>query len=342
VSRRGRLRILVLMHPELVPPESTEGLDEREAYELKTEFDVVSTLRAAGHDVRTLGVLDELLPIRHAVEEWHPHVVFNLLEEFLGRGEFDQHVVSYLELLGVPYTGCGPRGLMLARDKALAKQILAYHGIRSPRFFVARRKHRVRRPRALEFPLIVKSLTEESSLGTSQASIVESDERLEERVGFIHDAIKSDAIVEQFILGRELYVGILGFERPTVLPPWELLFQNLAPGAAAIATAKVKHDLRYQQERGIFQAESELAPDIVARLARTTRRIYRVLGLDGYARIDYRLTPEGAFYFLEANPNPEIARSEEFASAADARGLDYEALLDRLVRQGMRARRQAP
>ncbi len=339
MSGPRKLRILVLLHPTLVPPEDTAGLGERDAFEMKTEFDVVSTLRASGHDVRTLGVLDELLPIRRAVEDWHPHVVFNLLEEFLGRREFDQHVVSYLELLGVPYTGCGPRGLMLARDKSLAKQILAYHRIRSPRFFVARRKHRVRRPRALGFPLIVKSLTEEASMGISQASVVDSDERLVERVGFIHDTIGSDAIVEQFIAGRELYVGIFGFERPVVFPPWELLFENLAPGALAIATAKVKHDPRYQEERGIFQEESQLPTEVVTRIAHTTRRIYRVLALDGYARIDYRLAPDGSLYFLEANPNPDIARSEEFASAAEARGIGYEALLDRLVRQGMRAQR---
>ena len=337
MSRPRRLRILVLMHPTLIPPESTADLDERAAYELKTEYDVVSTLRANGHEVQTLGVLDELLPIRRAVEAWHPHVVFNLLEELQGLREFDQHVVSYLEVLGVPYTGCGPRGLMLARDKALSKQIASYHRVKAPRFFTARRRHRVRRPRALEFPLIVKSLTEEASVGIAQASIVDSDERLHERIAFIHDTINSDAIVEQYIAGRELYVGIMGFERPTVFPPWELLFANLAPGAAAIATAKVKHDPRYQEERGIFQGEAELPAELVARMVHATRRIYRMLSLDGYARIDYRLSEDGTPYFLEANPNPDIAESQEFAAAADARGISYATLLDRIVRQAMGA-----
>ena len=333
------MRILVLMHPSLVPPEPGTSLDLRAAYELKTELDVVSTLRENGHEVRTLGVLDELLPIRRQVEAWKPHVVFNLLEELRGLREFDQHVVSYLEVLGVPYTGCGPRGLMLARDKALSKQIVGFHRIKAPRFFVVRRRRRVRRPAALGFPLIVKSLTEEASLGISQASIVDSDARLAERVAFIHDTIGSDAIAEQFIAGRELYVGVLGFERPLVLPPWELLFENLAPGAAAIATARVKHDPRYQEERGIFQREAQLAPELVRQLARITRRVYRVLALDGYARVDYRLAPDGTAYFLEANPNPDIAKSQEFASAAEARGLDYPVLLERIARQGMAALR---
>lgn len=346
MSRRrpkARLRILALMHPSLVPPDDLAALGTQAAYDIKTEFDVVSTLRAAGHEVHTLGVADELLPIRRAVEEFRPHVVFNLLEEFHGRREFDQHVVSYLELLRVPYTGCGPRGLMLSRDKALAKQILAYHRIRSPKFFVAPRSRRsstARRPKALEFPLIVKSLTEESSEGISQASVVDDDERLAERVAFIHEAVGSDALVEQYIDGRELYVGVMGFERPVVFPPWELLFANLAPGAVAIATSRVKHDARYQEERGILQAEAELDPAVVARIARVSRRIYKVLYLDGYARLDFRLAADGEPYFLEANPNPDVARSEEFASAAEARGIDYEALLDRIVHQGMRAQRQ--
>lgn len=340
MSPKGRFRILALMHPSLVPPDDIATLDEQAAYAVKTEYDVVSTLRAIGHDVQALGVADELLPIRRAAETWKPHVVFNLLEEFHGWREFDQHVASYLELLHLPYTGCGPRGLMLARDKALAKEILAFHRVRSPRFFVVPRGRRVRRPAAIAFPLIVKSLTEESSEGIAQASVVDDDSRLDERVRFIHDSVGSDALVEQYIAGRELYVGVMGFERPVVFPPWELLFENLAPGAVAIATSRVKHDSRYQEERGIMQEEARLEPALAGRIARVAHRIYKLLRLDGYARLDFRLAPDGVPYFLEANPNPDIARSEEFAAAAEARGIDYETLLDRIVTQGMRARRQ--
>ncbi len=335
MSRRRRLRILVLMHPALVPPESREGYDEREAYVWKTEFDIVSTLRGLGHEVRPLGVADELLPIRTAITEWKPHLVFNLLEEFYGLGEFDQHVVSYLELLRVPYTGCNPRGLVLARDKAISKKIVAYHRIKAPHFMVIRRGRRAKRAAGLEFPLIVKSLTEEASLGIAQASVVDDAEKLAERVAFIHDSIQSDAIVEEYIAGRELYVAVLGNDRPTVMPVWELFFEKLAPGAAAIATARVKHDVDYQEKRGIFQAPAELPADVAARIVRTTRRVYKALGLDGYARVDYRLRPDGRLYFLEANPNPEVARGEEFASAAEAAGLDYEALLARIVSLGL-------
>jgi len=336
MTRRRRLRVLMLTHPDLVPPRSLRGTSERERYAWKTEYDIVACLRGLGHDVRPLGVRDALLPIRRTVEEWKPHIVFNLLEEFHGLGELDQHVVSYLELLRVPYTGCNPRGLVLARDKALSKKILAYHRIRAPGFSVVRRGHRVRRPRALAYPLIVKSLTEEASLGIAQASVVDSDAKLEERVQFIHESIMSDAIVEEYIEGRELYVGVVGNERPKVFPPWELLFENLSPGAAPIATARVKHDPEYQKKRGINQQPADLDDDEAAHVTRTTRRIYRALSIDGYARIDYRLREDGALYFLEANPNPEVARSEEFASAAEEAGLPYERLIERIISLGLR------
>jgi D-alanine-D-alanine ligase len=333
------LRVLVLMHPSLVPPESMDGVSEKDAFAWKTEYDVVTTLRGLGHDVRPLGLADELRPLRVAVEEWKPHVVFNLLEEFHGLREFDQHVVSFLELLRVPYTGCNPSGLMLARDKAIAKKILSYHRIRTPGFLVVKRGQKVRRPKTLAFPLIVKSLTEESSLGIAQASIVDADAKLEERVRFIHESIESDALVEEFIVGRELYVGVLGDTRPTVLPVWELRFENMPAGSAAIATARVKHDPDYQAKRGILDGRANLPPDVEAAILRTTRRIHRALSLDGYVRIDYRLREDGALYFLEANPNPEIARREEFASAASEIGLPYDRLLQKILTIGLRRHR---
>lgn len=327
---------MVLMHPSLVPPEDIGELSELHAYELKTEYDVVMTLRELGHEVKPLGVADELGPIRTVIEEWKPDIVFNLLEEFLGRQEFDHHVVSYLELMQVPYTGCHPRGLMLARDKALSKKLLAYHHLLVPKFAVFPRGRRVRRPKGLGFPLIVKSLTHEASLGISQASIVDSDEKLRERVAFIHQRHHSEAIVEQYIDGREFYVGIIGNARLQVLPTWELLFENLAPGAVPIATAHVKHNPEYQERRGIFQRHAEDLPESLrARIVKTTKNIARILDLDGYNRIDYRYSADGKLYFLEANPNPDIAKSEEFASAAAETGIPFPKLIQRVVDLGL-------
>src|ERR1700681_1864941 len=203
-----RLRILVLMHPDCVPPDSTDGYTAREINGWKTEYDVVSTLRAAGHDVRPLGVQHVLKPIRDEIESWKPDVVFNLLEQFHGEAAYDQNVASYLELLRIPYTGCNPRGLVLARGKDLSKKLLTYHRIPLPAFAVFPMRRKVRRPARLALPLIVKSLSEDASYGISQASVVETDEKLAERVTFIHERIGTAALVEQYIEGRELYVGV--------------------------------------------------------------------------------------------------------------------------------------
>ena len=336
-----KLRILVLMHPTLVPPDSLDGHSEKEYAEWTTEFDVVSTLRKLGHEVRALGVSEELQPIRSAVDEWKPHIAFNLIEEFHGLREFDQHVVSFLELLRVPYTGCNPNGLVLARSKALSKKLLHYHRLPTPAFAVFSKGEKGRLRRGLKFPLIVKSLTEEASEGISQASIVETVEKLEERVRFIHERVGTDAIIEQFIEGREIYVSVFGRKRLTVLPVWELTFDKIPDGAVPIATEKVKHDIDFQKKWGIHQKPADLPPELMRNAERFSKRVFRILELDGYARIDYRLSPEGKLYFIEANPNPEIAREDEFASAAEVAGLSYSELLQKIIYLGLSRSRSA-
>ena len=332
-----RLRILVLMHPDFMPPDSTDGYTARQIKEWKTEYDVVSTLRAAGHDVRPLGVQEEIKPVRDEIEGFKPHVVFTLLEQFHNEVVYDQHVASYLELMQVPYTGCNPRGLILARGKDLSKTLVHYRRIAVPAFAVFPMRRKVKRPARLALPLIVKSLNEDGSRGISQASVVDTDEKLAERVAFIHERIGTAAIVEQYIEGRELYVAVLGNNRLRVLPVWELKFGTMGDqGARLIATEKVKHDLNYQERVGIVDGPAKnLAPEVSARIQRTAKRIYRTLGLDGYARIDFRLSADGTLYFIEANPNPEIAKSQEFATAAQHDGLDYPDLLHRILTLGI-------
>ena len=327
-----KLRVLVLMHPDHVPPDSLDGLSPQESLALKAEYDIVQCLRTLGHEPRALGVQDEFLPIRDAVEEFKPDVVFNLLEEFHSNMLFDQNVVSLLELLRVPYTGCNPRGLVLARSKSLGKKLLAYHRIPVPDFLVIPRGHRTRRPKRLEFPLIVKSLLEHSSFGIAQASLVRDDEELAERVAFVHDNIGTDAIAEQFIEGREIYVGVLGNDRLVALPPIELVFEKMPANAPLIATAKAKHDVAYQQRRGIaLKAAEGIEPDVRERIARLAKRIYKTLELEGYARIDFRLSASNIPYFLDANPNPDISDGEEFASAAALIGMNYGDLISRIL-----------
>ena len=332
-----KLRVLVLVDPNLMPPESSKGYTEQQINKWKTEYDVVNTLRVAGHDVRPLGVGDELKPIRDEIEGFKPDVVFILIEQFHGEVLYDQNVASYLELMRVPYTGCGPRGLVLARGKDLSKTLVHYHRVPVPAFAVFPMRRKVRRPAHLTMPVIVKSVTEHSSLGISQASVVDSDDKLAERVAFIHERIHTAAIAEQYIDGRELYVGVIGNDRLRVLPVWELYFGNSAEGTWRIATQKVKHDPDYQERRGILQGPAEgLSPELYAHIQRTAKRIYRTLDLDGYARIDFRLAGDGTLYFLEANPNPEIAESQEFATAALHDGISYPDLLHRILALGIR------
>jgi D-alanine-D-alanine ligase len=334
------MRVLLLTHPDFVPPDESAALSAREAFALKTEADVISTLRDLGHEVHVLGVQWELGPIRDAIDRLQPDIVFNLLEEFLGEPAFDHNVVGYLELLRIPYTGCNPRGLMLARGKALAKKLLAYHRIAAPDFIVVPRGRTVRRPKGLDFPLIVKSLTADASLGISKASVVDSDERLAERVRFIHERVGTDAIAERFIEGRELYVSLLGDDRFVAFPPWELLAAHARPLEPLIATERLKHDPVYQERKGVtIRPARDVPPDVATRLLRDAKRIYRILELSGYARLDFRLDAEGRAWFLEANPNPDIARGEEFAEAAAHAGIPYPELLQRLLTLGLRRHR---
>ena len=331
-----RRRVLVLVHEDFLVPMNLDELSPAELNHLKTERDVVETLREIGPEVRQLGVSEDLKPIRDTVQRWRPHIVFNLLEEFQNEAVFDQHIVAYLELLGVPYTGCNPRALVLARDKALSKKLLSYHRIPVPRFFVVRRGRIVRRPRRIEYPLIVKSLLEESSAGIAKTSLVRDDESLAARVQFIHERFETDAIVEQFIPGREIYVAVLGNHRLQVLPPQELVMRKSEASEPLIATEKVKHDVRYQKERGVKIVEPRFDAALTQQIVKTSKRVYRTLQLGGYARIDYRIDENGRVYCLEANPNPEIARSEEVAAAAKAAGIPYPQLLQRILNLGIR------
>ncbi len=333
--RKRQLRVIVLVQHDLIPPDSLEGKSDAEIARWQSEYDVISTLKSMGHDVRPVGIYNSLTVIREAIEEHKPHVAFNLIEEFDGFPLFDQHVVSYLELKRQNYTGCNPRGLTLARDKALTKKILAYHRIHVPQFAVFPRNRKVYRPKRLKFPLLIKSLIAEGSAGISQSSIVRDDEKLVERVEFIHRQTNSPAIAEQYIEGREIYLGLIGNDRVQTYTPWEMLIEKLPEGAANIATSRVKWSPKYQSKVGLVTRAAELTPEQRRQLEHLSRRIYRLLMLSGYARLDYRMTEDGTFYLLEANPNPNIAYGDDFADSADASGVNYEQLLWKVMTLGM-------
>lgn len=328
-------RIIALVHSDLIPPDSLEGYSDQETLEFRTEFDVITTLSELGHEVRVLGISDDISPLRGASDEWRPDIVFNLLIEYQDVGAFQVHVASYFELLGLPYTGCNPRGLLLSRDKPLSKKILGYHRIPTPSFTVFPKTRAVRVPQRLRYPLIVKSTDEDASMGISQASIVHDAESLRQRVEFVHKNLDTAAIAESYIEGRELTIGVIGNQRLTTLPIWEMDFGDLPASSEPIATERIKWDLAYQERIGLTTERAKNIPgDLERSIHRLAKRVYRVLNLSGFARIDLRLSPDGKVYVIEANASPDIKEGEDFAVSAQSVGIEYPDLLERILRLG--------
>ncbi len=333
------LRILVLMHETLVPPDDLSGCTQQQIDEFRTEYDVVQQLKASGHQVRCLGLGDNLVELTATLKNWRPHVAFNLAEEFQGIVSYDQHVVSFLELMRQPYTGCNPRGLLLSRDKALAKQLLAFHGIATPGFAVVARGQRLVLPAGLQFPLFVKSVSDDASFGIAQASIVRDIDKLRQRVEFIHEQIGSAALVEEFIAGRELYMGVIGNLRLQTYPLWEMDFGTADNNGMSIATRKAKWDREYRTRHRIGSHPAlDVNSTLTTHVKEMALRGYRALSLSGYARMDFRVSEQGKVYLLEANANPCLTATEDFARSAAHAGDDYAALLERIVRLGLNYR----
>ncbi|MCC9641092.1 D-alanine--D-alanine ligase [Rhodopirellula sp. JC740] len=332
----SKLRVLVLVREGNVPPDSLEGFTDKEADPWKAEYDVCETLRGLGHEVLPLGIFDDLAPIRAALQEFQPNITYMLLEEFYGVVTYDFAVISYLELMQQPYSGCNPRGLMLSKDKALSKKLLMYHRIPTPRFTVFPNGRAIRRPKKLEFPLFVKSTIEDASFGIAQASIVHNDEALAERVAFLHEKTGGDVIVEQYIEGRELYVGVMGNTRLVTFPAWEMDFGKMPDESARIATSRVKWDRNYQEKHNITCHAAEGLTDAQQKqIGKLCKRVYRALHMSGYARMDLRMTPSGDVYVIEANANPNIEYGEDFAESAEAAGISYESLIQRILNLGL-------
>lgn len=331
-------RILLLVHEDLIPPKDIDGLSELQIDVFRSEYNVYSTLYNLGHDVRIVGILDHLAELRNTVREWQPHVVFNMLDEFHGIPAYEQYVVAYLEMIRQRYTGCNPRGLLLSRDKVLTKQVLAAHRIATPAFHLFPYGARFSTPRKgkLKFPLFVKSATDDASLGISQASIVEDMNSLRERVAYIHEKVQSDALVEEYIEGRELYVGVLGNKRLTTLPVWEMDFGTLAGKRGGIATRRVKWDRKYQKKHGIQTGPAPgLSKADEDKLTRLAKRIYRALHMCGFARLDLRMREDGKVFLLEANANPDLTQGEDLAESAASIGINYDKLISRIVNLGL-------
>ena len=310
---------------------------EMKTEDWKTERNVLAALGKLGCVAEHLAIFDDLDLLRQKLASFAPDVLFNLADQFKNNRGFDQNIVSFLEMQGVPFTGCGSSGLTLCKHKGISKKILGYHRIRVPDFVTIPRGGRIARPKRLKFPILVKPLKEEASLGISQASFVETDEQFRERVAFIHEKYDGDVIAEEYIEGRELYVSVMGNLRLSVFPIRELVFREVPPDEPKIATYRAKWDEEYRKRWGLQnQFAAGLDPALVTRIELTCKRIYRLLTIDGYARIDLRVTAANEVYFIEANPNPMLAEDEDFAMSAAKAGLTYPQLIERIIRQGMK------
>jgi len=335
---RRKLKVLALFDA-LRPTKLDQDLSEElKTEDWVTEANVLEALQSLGCAAEHLAIFDNTDLISQKLQGFQPDIIFNLADQFKNNRAFDQNIVSFLELQDVPFTGCGSTGLTLCKHKGISKKILGYHRIRVPDFTIIPRGKRTARPKRLAFPILVKPLKEEASLGISQASFVENDDQFKERAAFIHEKYDQDVIAEEYIEGRELYVGILGNHRLRVFPIRELVFKEVPPDEPKIATYKAKWDEEYRKRWGIQnEFASQLDSALLREIEQSCKKIYRLLAIDGYARLDLRLTADNHVVFIEANPNPILAREEDFAQSALKADLPYPQLIERIIQLGRNA-----
>jgi len=266
-----------------------------------------------------------------AVARAEADLIFNLTESYAGDDTKDMNIAAYLDLLGRAYTGAGPHALYLAQDKALAKKIFAFHGIKTP-YFATSYRGKLDHSHDIEFPLIVKPTSEDGSIGIDASSVVTSVKELMEKIHYIHEQFDSPALIEEYIEGREIYAAVLGEEKPEALPLVELDLSKLPEGTPKIASTDVKWEKDSEAYR---KTRSHVVEDLDEK---TTTRIqekavaaYQALKLRDYGRIDMRLTAKGEIYVLEANPNPWLSSGAEFAMAARKSGRTYTDLMRDIV-----------
>ncbi len=324
------LKILLLFDLSVNLP-AEEYDDYWDTADWKAEKDVRNTLVKLGHEVIPFGIFDDIEPFLKIVREQKPDLVFNMSEAFSGKRDFEPNLTALMQLVGVPFTGAGPMSLQLCKDKGLTKIILGYHQIRTPKFVVAKKSRPIQSLKKFQFPAFIKPLQLESSEGISQVSYAENEKETLARVKFIHERLGVDAIIEEFIDGRDVYVSILGNEKLSVFPPRELFFKQVPDDEPKFATFRSKWDAEYRKKWGIDSGWVAAMPESTERkLGDICKKIYRLLQIQGFGRIDLRIKDD-KIYFIEANPNPSIAKKEDYALSAGKGGVEYEELIAKIV-----------
>jgi D-alanine-D-alanine ligase len=301
--------------------------------EAKTaEANVLASLERLGHEVVTMAVFDNIPAVVERVKALAPTVVFNQCESFYGNRAFEPNIPALLDLMKIPYTGSRPDGLLLCKDKALAKQVLSHHRVRVPRFVVSHIKSPLRRLRHFGYPAFVKPIGEESSDGIAKASFVRDEKEAIERLRFLHQKFNSDAMVEEYIEGRELYVSVLGNRRRVVFPPREIFFEHVPDDEPKFATSHAKWNDAYRKKWGITNGPAAELPEAMQKdLRKLARNLCEWLRIRGFGRIDIRLSPRNEMFVIEANPNPSLAAEDDFAQSANADGMTYDALIQEIL-----------
>ena len=327
------MKILVLFDvARRMDPNESFSAEELKQEQKPTEANVLECLQRLGHEVETLAVFDNVAHIVDKLKAWAPDIVFNLSESFHHDRSHEPNIPALLELMKVRYTGSGPDALLLCKDKALAKKVLAYHRVRSPHFVVSHRVSPLRSLKRFGYPAFVKPIGEESSDGISKASFVRDEKEAIERIRFLHQKFACDVLIEAYIEGRELYVSVLGTRRLTVFPPREIFFQNVPEDVPKFATYHAKWNESYRKKWGITNGPAaDLPPELQERLRKLARNVYRWLKIRGFGRLDVRLTPGGELFVIEANPNPSLSQDEDFAQSAAAGGTDYDSLIQAIL-----------
>ncbi len=317
-----------------VPEPEKKGAGKRCAKKRKEKHDreeVFESLQKLGHEP-FYHVLDGQTPSLFALAKCNPDLVFNLTESYAGDDTKDMNIAAYLDLLGLPYTGSGPHGQFLAQDKAVAKKMFAFHGIKTP-YFATSYRGRIDHSHDIRFPLIVKPTCEDGSIGIDAGAVVESIKELMQRVEYIQDEFDCPALIEEYIEGREIYAAILGsYERAEALPLVELDLSRLPKGTPKIATAEVKFEKdteAYKLTKSV--PVEDLDEDATMRISDIAVAAYRAVKLRDYGRVDVRLTQNGEVYVIEVNPNPWLASAQEFAMAAKKSGRTYTQLIGEIV-----------
>jgi len=324
------------------PPEpkpaarKTKSRKTKKKREKEDREEIFEALEKLGHEP-FYQVLDGTPQCLTSLAKCEADLVFNLTESFAGDDTKEMQVAAYLDLLGLKYTGAGPHASFLAQDKAIAKKMFAFHGIRTP-YFATSYRGSIEHAHDIAFPLIVKPVSEDGSIGINSNAVVDSVKELMERVQYIQDEFDSPAIIEEYIEGREIYAAILGsYEYAEPLPLVELDFSKLPKGTPKIAS----YDVKFEKDTEAYKAtKSAVAEDLdaqtVEKLNQTALAAHRAVKLRDYGRIDMRLSTKGEVYVLEANPNPWLSSKQEFCMAAKASGRSYTQLIGEIVELAMR------